>query len=110
MHIEQVNWHTLIVGLGKTGLSVARYLSARGVAFAVMDSRVRPPCMDELSKEFPEVPQYFGGFDADYTCAAKCMVVSPGIPLATPAIEKARSLGIEAIGDVELFARDLAPN
>ena len=101
---EQVNWHTLIVGLGKTGLSVARHLSAQGVKFAVMDTRVTPPSSDTLTEEFPDVSQYFGGFDADLMCAAKRLVVSPGIPLATPAIEKARSLGIEVVGDVELFA------
>ncbi|PID45460.1 MAG: UDP-N-acetylmuramoyl-L-alanine--D-glutamate ligase [Proteobacteria bacterium] len=106
MCIEQANWHTLIVGLGKTGLSVARYLSAQGVKFAVMDSRQQPPAADELTQAFPDVPQYFGDLDEDYLCAAKRLIVSPGIPMATPAIEKARSLGIEAIGDVELFARE----
>jgi len=103
--LEQVNWHTLIVGLGKTGLSVARYLSAQGIDFAVMDSRANPPSCEQLSEEFPQVPQYFGQFDASVMCAAKCLVISPGIPLATPEVEKARSLGIEVIGDVELFAR-----
>ncbi|PWQ95776.1 UDP-N-acetylmuramoyl-L-alanine--D-glutamate ligase [Leucothrix pacifica] len=104
--IEQINWHTLIVGLGKTGLSVARHLSTQGVAFAVMDTREVPPSSDTLAEEFPEVPRYFGGFDADVMCEAKRLVVSPGIPLATPEIEKARSLGIEVVGDVELFARE----
>lgn len=102
--LEQINWHTLIVGLGKTGLSVARYLSAQGVKFAVMDTRLTPPSSDTLTEEFPDVQQYFGGFDADLMCVAKRLVVSPGIPLSTPAIEKARSLGIPVIGDVELFA------
>ena len=102
---EQINWHTLIVGLGKTGLSVARHLSAQGVAFAVMDTRSTPPSSDTLAEEFPDAPQFFGGFNAEIMCAAKRLVVSPGIPLATPAIEKARSLGIEVVGDVELFAR-----
>lgn len=102
----QVNWHTLIVGLGKTGLSVARYLSAKGTAFAVMDSRETPPSADVLAEDFPDVPCYFGKFDADILCQAKLLVINPGIALATPEIEKARSLGIEVVGDVELFARE----
>ncbi|WP_022950621.1 UDP-N-acetylmuramoyl-L-alanine--D-glutamate ligase [Leucothrix mucor] len=102
----QVNWHTLIVGLGKTGLSVARYLSAQGIDFAVMDSRETPPSADVLAKDFPDVPSYYGKFDADIMCQAKLLVINPGIALATPEIEKARSLGIEVVGDVELFARE----
>ncbi|PWQ98734.1 UDP-N-acetylmuramoyl-L-alanine--D-glutamate ligase [Leucothrix arctica] len=103
---EQVNWHTLVLGLGKTGLSVARFLSAQGVSFAVMDSRETPPNVDELLSEFPETACYFGSLNADVMCAATRIIASPGIALATPEIEKARSLGIEVIGDIELFARE----
>ena len=62
--------------------------------------------LDELLNEFPEVACYFGGLDAEVMCAAHRMIASPGIALATPEIEKARSLGIEVIGDIELFARE----
>ncbi|WP_456448584.1 FAD-dependent oxidoreductase, partial [Thiolapillus sp.] len=40
---EQLPDRVLIVGLGKTGLSCARYLSARGLQVAVTDSREQPP-------------------------------------------------------------------
>ena len=103
---EQVNWHTLVLGLGKTGLSVARFLSAQGISFAVMDSRATPPNVDELLAEFPDVSCYFGSLEAEVMCSASRIISSPGIPLATPEIEKARSLGIEVIGDIELFARE----
>ena len=103
---QQSNWHTLIVGLGKTGLSIARYLSANDVSFAVMDTRLEPPSVEVLRRDFPEVECHFGGLSAEVMCSAQRMIVSPGIALATPEIEKARSLGIEVIGDVELFARE----
>jgi len=103
---QRTNWHTLIVGLGKTGLSIARYLSAQDVPFAVMDTRAEPPSADVLREEFPKVERYFGGLSAEVMCSAQRMIVSPGIALATPEIEKARSLGIEVIGDIELFARE----
>ncbi|MGB1311109.1 MAG: UDP-N-acetylmuramoyl-L-alanine--D-glutamate ligase [Leucothrix sp.] len=103
---QQTNWHTLIVGLGKTGLSIARYLSAQDVSFAVMDTREAPPSADVLRDEFVGVACYFGGLNAEVMCRAQRMIVSPGIALATPEIEKARSLGIEVIGDIELFARE----
>jgi len=104
--MQRPNWHTLIVGLGKTGLSIARYLSANDVQFAVMDTREEPPSSNVLRDEFPSVERYFGGMSTEVMCAAQRMIVSPGIALATPEIEKARSLGIEVIGDVELFARE----
>ena len=104
--VQRTNWHTLIVGLGRTGLSIARYLSARDVPFAVMDTRAEPPSADTLRTEFPNVERYFGGLSAEVMCTAQRMIVSPGIALATPDIEKARSLGIEVIGDIELFARE----
>ena len=103
---QQTNWHTLIVGLGKTGLSIARYLSANDVSFAVMDTRLNPPGLDVLAEEFPAVAQYFGDLSAEVMCRSQRIILSPGIALATPAIEKARSLGIEVIGDIELFARE----
>ena len=103
---QHTNWHTLIVGLGKTGLSIARYLSANDVSFAVMDTRAEPPSADVLKSEFPEVECHFGVLSAEVMCTSQRMIVSPGIALATPEIEKARSLGIEVIGDIELFARE----
>ena len=42
----------LIVGLGKTGLSCARYLSAQGIEVAVTDSREHPPAMAALHFSF----------------------------------------------------------
>ena len=86
---QHTNWHTLIVGLGKTGLSIARYLSANDVSFAVMDTRLEPPSVEVLRRDFPEVECHFGGLSAEVMCSAQRMIVSPGIALATPEIEKA---------------------
>lgn len=102
------NWKTLIVGLGQTGLSVARHLHARGVAFAVVDSRGNPPGKDELLAQFPDAPYHFGAFaDAlELFAAAATLVVSPGIAVATPEIRAASERGAEIIGDIELFVRE----
>ncbi len=95
---------SLIVGLGKTGLSVARFLVARNVDFAVLDSRENPPGLDELRKLAPHVAVFLGGFDADAFAHAQQIIVSPGVSLATPAIAKAIDAGIPVLGDIELFA------
>ncbi len=96
---------TLIVGLGKTGLSCARYLSRQGVAFAVTDSRENPPGLDEIREEMPDLAIFVGGFDSGVFEAAGRLVVSPGVPLQEPLIQAAQQRGVEILGDIELFAR-----
>ncbi len=96
---------TLIVGLGKTGLSCVRYLHAQGVSVVVTDSRVTPPGLDALRQELPEVPVYVGGFEPEVFAAATQLVVSPGVPVSEPLIQAALERGVPVIGDVELFVQ-----
>ena len=96
---------TLVVGLGKTGLSCVRFLVANGVPVAVTDSRVNPPGLDEVQKEFKEVKCSVGGFDDGLFEWAKHLIVSPGVAVDEPKIMAAHERGAEIIGDVELFAR-----
>lgn len=95
----------VIVGLGKTGLSCARYLAGRGESFVVADSRDAPPALAELRREFPRAPLFLGGFDDTALARAQRLIVSPGVALAEPAIAAAIRDGAEAMGDIELFAR-----
>ncbi|EXJ15489.1 UDP-N-acetylmuramoyl-L-alanine--D-glutamate ligase [Imhoffiella purpurea] len=96
---------TLVVGLGKTGLSCARYLRSQGVLAAVTDSRPRPPGLDDLRERMPELAVFVGGFDPEVFAAATQLVVSPGVPVSEPLIQQAIARGVPVIGDVELFAR-----
>jgi UDP-N-acetylmuramoylalanine--D-glutamate ligase len=96
---------TLIVGLGKTGLSCARYLSRLGVPLAVTDSREHPPGLEKLQQDYPDLAIFPGGFLPEVFEAANQLVVSPGVPLSEPLIQSAKAKGIEVIGDIELFAR-----
>lgn len=96
---------TLIVGLGRTGLSVARHLAARGEQVAVVDSRQHPPGLEALNRELPDVALFLGDFDAAAFAHADRLVVSPGVSLDTPAIAAAIARGVEVIGDIELFVR-----
>ena len=100
-------WKTLVVGLGITGLSVARYLKVQGIPFAVIDSREDPPGREDLVKGFPETPYWFGDFAkvSAWFEQAQSLVVSPGIAIATPEIRAAQLRGAEIIGDIELFVR-----
>jgi UDP-N-acetylmuramoylalanine--D-glutamate ligase len=99
--------NSLIIGLGKTGLSCARYLHKQNIPFAVMDTRANPPGLMELKKQFPEVPIYLNGLHEEIILQAKEIVVSPGISLHEPAIAKAMTKDISVVGDIELFARSI---
>lgn len=98
---------TLIVGLGKTGVSCARYLSAQGVDLAVTDSRMEPPGMSYLKEHLPNVAVYLGGFNNDAFAAAEQLVVSPGVSLREPMIAAAMRRGVPVLGDIEIFARQV---
>jgi UDP-N-acetylmuramoylalanine--D-glutamate ligase len=103
----QQSINSVIVGLGKTGLSVARYLDSRHENFAVVDSRKTPPNADDLKTDYADVPFHFGDFNSPWFASAKQLVVNPGIAIAIPEIQKAKQSGAEVIGDIELFAREI---
>jgi UDP-N-acetylmuramoylalanine--D-glutamate ligase len=96
---------TLVVGLGKTGLSCVRHLRRLGRRVAAVDSRRSPPALEAVNEEFPEVPVTLGGFPWDAFEGADDIVVSPGVSLAEPALKRAIAARKPVCGDIELFAR-----
>jgi UDP-N-acetylmuramoylalanine--D-glutamate ligase len=95
----------LVVGLGLSGLSSARYLARHGYVVTVVDSRAQPPALGALHAELPAVHVHTGSFEEKLFRDPGLLVVSPGISLKEPVIAAACARGIEALGDVELFAR-----
>jgi len=94
----------LVVGLGNTGVSVAHYLQKLGFLFAITDSRVKPPLLDEFSKVMPDTPLFTGGFDEAAFKVATHLIVSPGVSLAEKSIVKAVANGSKIVSDIDLFA------
>jgi UDP-N-acetylmuramoylalanine--D-glutamate ligase len=95
---------TVIVGLGKTGLSCARYLVRRGEPFVVVDSRRDPPCLKQLLSIAPNVECYLGGFEPFVFEQAKRLIVSPGVSIKESVIANAVARGAQLLGDIALFA------
>lgn len=95
----------VVVGLGKTGLSCVRWLHAQGAQVAVVDSRMQPPGLAQLQLELPDLAVLLGRIDEGLFRNADEIVISPGVPLSTPALQAAAARGVPIIGDVELFAR-----
>jgi UDP-N-acetylmuramoylalanine--D-glutamate ligase len=97
---------TLVVGLGKTGLSVARYLSRQGVSVAIVDSREQPPGLARSRTELPaDVALFLGGFHQDAFERAEQIVLSPGVSMQEPEIAAALARQVPVVGDIELFAQ-----
>lgn len=98
----------LVVGLGETGLSIARYLARQQLPFAVADNRVAPPGLAAFAAEFPAVQLHLGPFDATLFCSVNELLLSPGIPLSEPAIAAARAAGVVLSGDIQYFSQAAA--
>ncbi|WP_191486112.1 UDP-N-acetylmuramoyl-L-alanine--D-glutamate ligase [Pseudomonas sp. FEN] len=96
----------IIVGLGKSGMSLVRFLASRGIAFAVADTRDNPPELATLRRDYPQVEVRCGELDVEFLCRADELYVSPGLALATPALQAAAARGVKLSGDIELFARN----
>ncbi|MEE1921276.1 UDP-N-acetylmuramoyl-L-alanine--D-glutamate ligase [Pseudomonas sp. 148P] len=97
----------IVVGLGKSGMSLVRFLANRGVAFAVADTRENPPELATLRRDYPQVEVRCGELDVEFLCRADELYVSPGLALATPALQQAAARGVKLSGDIELFARNV---
>lgn len=97
----------LVLGLGMTGLSMARWLAERGASVTVADTRSAPPCARQLALDCPDVPVRTGAFDDALFADVDMIALSPGIPAQEASIAAARARGVDLVGDIELFARAL---
>ena len=98
---------TLVLGLGKTGLSCVSYLAGSGETLGVADSSQAPPGLEKLKERYPLVPFFPGEFQSGLLCRARRLIISPGIAPSHPAIRAACRAGVEIMGDVEIFCRDI---
>ncbi|MCI0667165.1 MAG: UDP-N-acetylmuramoyl-L-alanine--D-glutamate ligase [Methylococcaceae bacterium] len=94
----------LVVGLGLTGLAVARFLSLLGIQVAVTDNRANPPCLAELRSLSSDIPVFLGRYEREAFRAATHLVVSPGVSLDTEEVFQALESGLGLLSDIDLFA------
>jgi UDP-N-acetylmuramoylalanine--D-glutamate ligase len=97
----------LVLGLGVSGLSMARWLASRGARVRVADTRTAPPCAPQLARELPAVPVATGPWHESLFARIDLIALSPGIPAGEPSIAAAAARGIPVVGDIELFAQAL---
>jgi UDP-N-acetylmuramoylalanine--D-glutamate ligase len=94
----------LVLGLGATGLSIARYLQRNDRDATFYDSRDEPPGIDELKDIFPDAKVTLGSNRLPGKIDR--VIASPGIADNDELLVKARKKKLEVISDIELFARD----
>lgn len=96
----------VVVGLGVTGVSCARYLHQRGLPFSVVDTRADPPGLEELRREMPDIRIYAGEYPPELIDSACELIVSPGVAMDDPVVERARASAVDVVGDIDLFVRE----
>lgn len=97
---------TLVVGLGKTGMSIARYLRRRNRPFIVFDTRDRPADLDEFFNEFNDIDVYLKELPDPILAQLSEIISSPGVSLDNPVMQKALNRKIPIYGDIECLARE----
>ena len=103
--------HVLILGLGASGLAMARWCAQAGADVTVADTRETPPQLSTLQAEWPAVRFVSGPFAASLVegSAVRAVFRSPGLApdVVAPVVEAARAMGLWQGGELSLFAAGL---
>jgi UDP-N-acetylmuramoylalanine--D-glutamate ligase len=70
-----------------------------------MDTRNEPSLYNNLQIEYPNIPFVVGALDYDLLKSCEEVVVSPGVALEHPTLQRLKENGTKLIGDIELFIR-----
>ena len=99
----------LVVGLGVSGMSVVRYLKRIEASFDVVESNTER-FLERLRDEpaLNDVRHHTGELSVALLTDYSCVVVSPGVSVRSDIFKQARAEGVEIVGDVELFAREVS--
>lgn len=102
----------LVAGLGASGRAAIEWLAARGWRVRAADTREAPSGLEALRAAHPEAEIRTGGLPVSLLDGVSMLVMSPGLSTVTgaaaPLVAAARESGVEVVGEIELFARELA--
>jgi len=103
--------HVLILGLGASGLAMARWCLRAGAIVSVADTRDMPPQWASLQQECPSVRFVPGAFAASLVegTSVRAVFRSPGLapPVVAPVVDAASAMGLWQGGELSLFAAGL---
>ena len=95
----------LILGLGITGLSVARFFFKNEISFRIADTRQEPPMLEVSKKEGLLNDAYFGDWNEHILTGISEVIISPGVAESEDIVIWMRKKNISIISDIELFGR-----
>lgn len=96
----------LVVGLGKTGVSLAKFLHAQGAQVTITDHKSKPELSNQLEQlgDLP-VKLDLGGHNPKTFLAQDLVILSPGVPSGLKIFDYARSQGIKITGEFEFITQ-----
>lgn len=96
----------LVVGLGATGIAVAKFLSGLGIQIGLADEKPEAELMPALEKLNGLLfARHFGNHAREVFLSYPMIILSPGVDSELPALKEAREKGIRIIGEIELASR-----
>lgn len=109
-HLHDID--VLVLGLGESGLAMARWCARHGARVRVWDSRETAPQDAALAEALPQAQRLRGDLTDEAFAGVKLVLKSPGLAptdarIAAP-LARAADTGILVQGELELFARALA--
>lgn len=101
----------LVLGLGTSGRTAARFYASRGLEVFTADTRSEPAGLPELQKDIPDL-KFLGAHPSlELVRNVTEVMISPGLSPEysefAPVVKEARKHGIDVVGEIELFAREL---
>ena len=102
----------LVIGLGESGLAMARWLARQGARVRVADSRGAPPQAAALRAAVPAAELFAGPFSPSAFADVELMAISPGVPVQEPLVQEAVARAVPLVSEIEIFAwavRQLTP-
>jgi UDP-N-acetylmuramoylalanine--D-glutamate ligase len=90
---------TLVIGAGKSGVASANFLAGRGTSVVLADANANPSLPFTLDDR---VVRAFGTEDDALLDDVGLIVISPGVPMTIPLLQRANALAIPVIGEIEL--------
>ena len=109
-HLQDL--HVLVLGLGASGLAMARWCARHGAHVTVADTRADPPQREQLHDDVPSAVFVSGSFSPALVEGTPIRAVyrSPGLSPAAvaPVTDVAKAMGLPVGGELDLFAQALA--
>jgi UDP-N-acetylmuramoylalanine--D-glutamate ligase len=93
----------VVVGGARSGAAAAELLAARGALVTLTDLKVNLP--DEKRLAALGIALELGAHETKTFESADLIVLSPGVPLRQPALDRARRAKVPIVGEVELASR-----